>query len=414
MEDKIDISEPELKKLDKEVANFYKLTNLYFKGLSNLYGKRIYKSELARLLNSADKIKPESEFDSLILKNMHSNLRLNDLVIDFVSVLDFPNSVEQFCDELFGEGTWSYLEEKTKLQPWEMKWKYNVMYQARGFIRANPYTDEAKSAAKKWIPRIKKDILLYGKIKSYLTEDFNMSIFLLSPESGIGSSWNPSNNIFELSSYSFEFLKKEEKIIAVPTLAYLDAFHEVLGHAAHQIRSKNLARSLRLTGEISSISPTKSVIEGIAIHREEEGLSFLEKRLIEMELTQEDYELLKIRRELELQNQVERLYYTLIKEKELREKGFDGYKHLLRLTENPVIAESFKRDFKDTFIDVWGSIGHALGRRHYGLMEQKLKEKFGEDYLEKNERKVHEATLQGAWSWEIYPDAVCYFLREEN
>lgn len=411
MTETIKISNPELKRLDEEVADFYKLTDRYFDSLANLYGKKIYKSKLTKLLNLADKIKPESKFDKLILRNINSNLRLNDLVVDFVSDLSFPDSVEQFCDKLFGNETWGYLEEKMRLSPWEMRWKYREMIQERSFIRVNPHTNEAKLAAKEWIPRIKEDILSYSKAEGYLPGNFDMSILLLPPEAGSRSSWNPTNNVFELSLCSFEFLKKPKgKIIAVPTDAYRDAFHEISGHAAHQVGSRNLARSLRDTGEINSISPTKSVIEGIAIHREEECLSFLEKRLKEMRLTQEDYEILKISRELILQNQIEGLYCALIKEKELRERGFDGYKHLLKLTENLIVTESFKRDFKDTFINVWDSIGHCLGKRHYGIMEEKLKEKFGETYLKSNRKRVNKATTRGIWSWEIYPEAVCYFL----
>jgi len=106
------------------------------------------------------------------------------------------------------------------------------------------------------------------------------------------------------------------------------------------------------------------------------------------------------------------MYYALVKDRELKEEGFDSYEHLLNLTQNPGIARSVKDDFKGSFESMWNQSGHTLGPLHYGKMEDGIRAKFGDEYLERERKKVNAAALTGVWSWEVYPDAVDYNLRE--
>ena len=409
------IKNPQLKELDERTAEFYKLSHGYFGRLSNLYGRERYKEELSGILNEASGITPETEFDSLVLRNIQSNLKLNDLTLDYLTNPHFELSVMDFFDKIAGKGVYRFLEERVKSPPWEKRWTSSERTRERDYARVSPFTEEAQTAAKLWIPRIKEDILNYGKAGGLLPQKFDITILLLPPkERSEWSSWNPVTRVFNLGSYGFDFFHREkEGVVAIPTKAYGTAFHEVLGHGAHQIHSEDMPLSLRFTQQVGGITPTKSITEGVAINSEKKAYEFLRNRLNDLGISGEDVVLLQIDNELQEQSRFEYMYYSLLKDRELREKGFDAYEHLLDLTQNPVIARQFKENFKGGFEDMWEQIGHTLGPIHYGRMEKTVREMFGKYYPERERKKFNAAALTGVWSWEVYPDAVSYMLRND-
>jgi len=410
-----EITNPQLIELDKRTVEFYKLIQGYFGGLSNLYGKERYKEELDGILDKSNEIIPETEFDDLVLRNIQSNLRLNDLTLDYLTNPSFELSVIDFFDKIAGNGVYGLLEERVKSPPWEKKWKYAERTRERNCTRVNRFTEEAQTAAKSWIPRIKEDILNYGKEEGLLPENFDMTLLLLPPkERSEWSSWSSVTRIFNLGSYGFDFFHRgKEGVVAIPTKAYGAAFHEVLGHGAHQIHSADMPLSTRFTEQIVGITPTKSITEGVAINSENRAYEFLRNRLDNLGITEEDAALLQIDDELQEQSRYEYMYYALLKDRELREKGFNAYEHLLNLTQNPVIARQFKENFKEGFESMWEQTGHTLGPLHYGKMEKTVREKFGKDYPERERKRFNAAALTGVWSWEVYPDAVAYILKNE-
>ena len=402
----------QLANLDKKVGDFYKLSGRYFGSLINIYGRQIYKKELTNLLKESDNIKTESKFDELVLRNIQSNLNLNDMVIDYFTNPNFSLPVKDFFNKLSGEGTFEYLEEMVKSPPWNKRWQQLEKRQEKDYARINPFTEEAQKSAREWLPKIKKDILDFGKSEGYLPWDFDMSILLIPPKDGTEwSNWNPKTKVFNLGSYGFEFFPENGRVIAIPTEAYRVAFHEVLGHGAHQIHSEKMPYSLRFTEEVGSITPTKSITEGVAINAEKRCYNFLRQKLKELGLSEEDVALLEEGNDLAQQSNMEYMYYALIKDKEVKEKDFNSYEHIIRLTQNPIVAKIFKDDFKGSFIDVWRTIGHTLGPIHYQRMLNKVKQEAGKEYL--CSKEFHKTTLNGVWSWEVYPDAVSYMIREK-
>lgn len=408
----VQITNPQLAELDRSIGDFYKLTDRYFGSLANPHGRRIYKERLKDLLKKSDEIRPESQFDELVLRNIQSNLKLNDMVIDYFTDPNFPMPVKDFFDKLVGEGTFEYLEQKVRSPPWKRKWEHSERRQEKDYLRISPFTEEAQKSAREWLPRIKEDIIDFGKSEGYLPEDFDMSILLVSPKEGAEwSSWDPKTKVFSLGSYGFEFFPENGGVIAIPTRAYLIAFHEVLGHGAHQIHSEQMPYSLRLTEEIVSITPTKSITEGVAINAEKRCYDFLRQRLEKLGLSEEDVALLEEENDLEQQSRMKYMYYALTKDREAREEGFNGYEHILQLTQNPVIARAFKDKFKGSFMDLWKIIGHTLGPLHYQRMMEKVEQELGKNNLKSKD--FHKATLKGVWSWEVYPDAVLYLVKEK-
>jgi|TARA_Y100000310_G_C20593268_1_gene769198 hypothetical protein len=407
------IINPKLRELDKKVGDFYKLSARYFGSLVNLHGREIYKEGLANLLQETSGVKPEGRFDELVLDNIQSNLRLNDIVIDYFADPNFAIPVKDFFDRLAGEGTFEYLEERVKSPPWERMWQHSEKRQEKDYSRVNPFTEEAQKSARDWLPRIKEDIIEFGKAEGYLPQDFDMSLLLLPPKDGAEwSNWNSKTKVFSLGSYGFEFFPENGGVIAIPTRAYNVAFHEVLGHGAHQIHSEQMPYSLRFTEEVGSITPTKSITEGVAINAEKKCYDFLRQRLDKLGLSEENVALLEEENDLEQQSRMEYMYYALTKDREVREEGFNGYEHILELTQNPVIARGFKDDFKGSFMDVWRTTGHTLGPLHYQRMLDKAKRELGDTYLDNKD--FHKATLMGAWSREVYPDAVSYMAKEKK
>ena len=408
------ITNPQLADLDKRTAEFYKLSHRYFNNLHNLHGRNVYKKELLAILDKAECTKPESKFEGLVLKNIKSNLSLNDVVIDYFSDPNFPLSVKEFFERIGGQGSWGHIEKTFKSPPYEDMWKHQEMTQEKYGRLVSPFSAESQNSAAECLPRIKDEVLKHGIREGLLPKDFDFRLLLLPPREGRDeSSWNSSTGVFSLGSYGFEFYPKEGKIMAVPTKAYMVAFHEILGHGAHQIHSNEMPCSTRFTEEIGGITPTKSVTEGVAIISEERGLDFLSERTEELGLTKEDLEILRLEKKLNNCALHESMYWSLLKDMESREK-VDMYDHFLKLTGNPIVARSAKEYSKDRFGDVWRSIGHTLGKRHYALMEDRVGQEFGEEYLIREKDRIRRASLKGVWSWEVYPEAVCYFLRGDR
>lgn len=334
------------------------------------------------------------------------------MVIDYVTDPNFSVPVKDFFNRLAGEGTFEYLEERVKFPPWEKRWQHYEKRQERDYSRVNRFTEEAQKSAREWLPRIKKDIIDFGKSEGYLPQDFDMCILLVPPNDGTEfSNWNSKTKVFSLGSYGFKFFIVNGGVIAIPTRAYNAAFHEVLGHGAHQTHSEQMPYSLRFTEEIGSITPTKSITEGVAISAEKRSYDFLRQRLGELGLSEEDVVLLEEENELEQQSRMESMYFALTKDREVREVNFNGYEHILELTQNPVLARGFKDDFNGSFMDVWRITGHTLGPLHYQRMLDKAKQELGDKYLDN--KHFHRATLMGAWSREVYPDAVSYMAKEK-
>ncbi len=406
------IQNPELKELDRKILDFYTLSERYLYNSNNQYGRQIYKAQLTELLKEAERIEPSSEFDMLISRNILSNLVLNDLVIDYFTDPNFSLSVEAFFTIIAGKGAWEYLEQKVRNPLDELEWKYNEGIQKRASLRISQFTDEAKEAAKLHLPNIKKVVLEYGKVKGYLPEDFDINTLFIPPKEGQeNSSWQSATHTLNLASYCFEFLNLNSRIVAKPGYAYVVAFHEIIGHAANDVSSRCLPNSIRFE-ETNSITPTKPIVEGIANYGEEEGFKFLRENKDELGITEEEIELIEFNAALGHYSLCQSMYCALIKDKELRDKDFDGYKHILELTNSPITARNFKLHFDQGFVNKWRTFGHTLGKFHYQRMVDRVKQKFGQDYLEKNKKDFHEATLKGVWSWVVYPEAVCYFLKK--
>ena len=405
------IKDKKLKKLDQSIGEFYKLNARYFNSLINKFGRKVFKKEVKQLNSQADSIKPTAEFDQLILRNIKSNLRIQETVIDYFTDPKFHLTPPKFIDAIAGRGSWMMLEKRFINSPWEMRWHHTEQSLERGQLLANEKTDEAQKLAKKWIPQIKKDILSYGIDQSYLPADFDFQLYLLPPkDDGQYSRWNSKAKVFELGNYGFDFFHTDKSIIVMPTIAYRTSFHEIIGHAAHQSNSANMPCSVSFSEEIASLTGVKTTVEGVSDHASKQSWDYIRQNLSRLKIRQEEYDFQFNLEEILTANQYEYLFLSLLKDRETREKGFKGYKYIQQITKNPMLARYFKHDFDSEFYDEWGSFGHTFGPDHFALMVNKLTRKFGRKYLEQNHNRFNRAHLTGVWSWEVYPEAVCWIM----
>lgn len=411
----MDITNPEVKALDVKVADLYKLVGRYRNRTANKYGKEIYNRETGDLFRQLDSARPESDFDALIIKNARSNLRIQERVFDFLTDPSYALSVEEFYDSIAGKGAYQHLEDRVRDGMWKLQWEQSEKRKEIEVMSIDLNMEEAKEAAKIWIPAIKEEVLEYGKKEGYLPPEFDMQVFLLPPPSGLNKSyWNSANKTLALGICGFDIIASGNGVRAIPIKAYRTAFHEIIGHASHQVHSEGLPLSVRFTEDIGNIAATKSVTEGVAKHREKEAFNFLSNNLGKFKIGQDDLDFQKNERELQMQGLCERMYGCLLREKSLREKGFDVYQHVLKVTESPEQAKEYS-DYKEEFYyEGYWMLGHVLGWRHYARMEEIVRNEMGYDYIEKNKDKFNKAAATGVWSWEVYPEAVIYFLRHKS
>jgi len=409
------IQNKDLHKLDKRVAEFYKLNQNFFNANANLYGKELYHKEIKRLENEANKIKPKNEFDKLILENIKSIIKINNHCINFITDPKYEYSVNEFLDLIIGKGSWKFIENQVKNKDYKMRWELTEQNREINSKIVNRFTEEAQKLAKEYIPKLKSDTLNYGVKNNYLPKDFDFNIFLLPPKDGREySSWRPETKILNLGSYTFYFIFEDKKTKIKPMKAYSTIFHELLGHGAHQIYSKDMPESIKFTEEIGTITATKPITEGIATYRENEGIDYLEKNAKELGITKLDLKDVKENNLADYDNRISDIFYGLTKEKELRESKFDSQKEVMRITNNYVLSKWFKNEYKKGFLDIWGQLGYVFGLVHYNNMLNEIKKDFGSKYFEENKNNINIAAMKGVWSWEVYPKAVKYFLENDK
>lgn len=401
----------DLKKLDTQIAEFYKLTARFMRGVINKHGLKVYKSEVSRLQDKVNRIKVKDDFPQLYIDNINSIIRIQNELVDFLTDIDYSMSTSEMWDKVAGQGAYKYLENMVRNSPWERRWSMSEVTQFRSYQQLSPYTQECQKAAVEWLPRIKEDILEFGKRQKYLTADFDFRIELNPPEGGSYSRWNSMTKVFTLGSYGFDFYPDNDGVRVDPSTAYALAFHEVIGHGGNQMHSEGLPMANSFTEEIASIIACKPVGEGIASNREYQSFRYLRDNMDRLRLTAEDVGIVVDFSELNHVSGCEVMLYSLAKERELREKGFDVYGYILELSKNPVLAKQVKLDFEQTIVHSWGQIGHVMGEFHYQKMMDHIRDVFGDKFIEENALLIHRATSTGCWSWEVYPRAVEYFIR---
>jgi len=408
------IQNKELFKLDKKISEFYKLNHNFFNANANLYGKKLYYDKVKELKAEAKKINPKNEFDELILDNIESILKINNYHFDFITNPNFEYSINEFLDLIMGKGSWKFLEKTIIYRDYKMRWELTEQNRKINSKIVNRFTEDAQKLSKEFVPKLKSDILNYGKENNYLPKDFDFNIFLLPPKDGSEySSWRPETKILNLGAYGFYHILENNKTKIKPMKAYVVGFHELLGHGSHQIYSRDLPESIKFTDEIGTITATKPITEGIATYRENEGISYLKSNAKHLELTNLDIIDVKDNLLVEYENRISDIYYGLIKERELRDKKFDSQKEILKITNNYVLANWFKNDYKRKYVDVWSQLGYVFGIVHYNNMLNQIEKNFGKKYTKENKNKINICAMKGVWSWEVYPKAVKYFLEKE-
>ena len=86
---------------------------------------------------------------------------------------------KEFFDKITGKGSFRFLEERVKSPLWKQRWENSERTQERSYTKVDSFTEEAQTAAKVWVPKIKEDILTYGKSEGLLPQDFDITILLL-------------------------------------------------------------------------------------------------------------------------------------------------------------------------------------------------------------------------------------------
>ncbi|MBD3259790.1 hypothetical protein GF371_04135 [Candidatus Woesearchaeota archaeon] len=406
----------ELKNQDLVKLNgmFFQFTRMYADYANSIYNPHAFKVMMEahnQILEFAQNIRPEDEFDKLFLRHIMCGLNAQAVFADYFSNPETKYTIQEVIATMHGPGTLNLMEKNIKRMPFRKQWE---RIQLLNFLRprfVRNDTPEARSMIEKMIPKFKKNILKLGVENGFIPKKYDFELVLLPPYGEERSNFRAELNRLELSSKSFLCIRDPAKYRIQPALAYLEASHELLGHGGHMQFSLQFPSTLHLGSFGVYHMANKCVTEGVAMDREKWGIEYIKENKDKLELS--DAELKSVILNNEVRNAELAIYphYSILKERELKEKGFDMQKYL---KEN-----GFPYFFwKDTrwqpainIVQAMFELAYIAGDELVKNVRERIEKEFGAEFVALNQAHINEALASGCWAWEVYPDFVIWYLK---
>jgi len=124
---------PRLKRLDWEICSFNNYFSECYPGPSdNFYNWA--RKEIEHLKNLSKGIKPETEFENLVLENINHSLEVQENFIDFLLSPSSQTSIRDVIDRTMGDNSYNTLEKVMQSYNWKEIW---TLYQQKKSGYAN-------------------------------------------------------------------------------------------------------------------------------------------------------------------------------------------------------------------------------------------------------------------------------------
>ncbi|MBI4162734.1 MAG: hypothetical protein HY513_03550 [Candidatus Aenigmarchaeota archaeon] len=392
--------------LDEE---FNKLSRNWRKlyGITNKYGFELVSDGSKKLRDRLSSLQPASEFEELWIEDTLQQ-------VDIIGALSnhFYGSprmtIPDLIDTACGPGTYGLIEKGFTDYDHEAGWKLQEELESKDELPTN--TREAQLIIESYAPKLKEDVLRFGIESGFLPQGFDLQMDLSLPGTNSRSYWDTNLRRFFLGYDYFKCYFGTDGISLNPVRAYAVAFHEVLGHAAQQVRSEAMPKSLQLSRDNGCNIPARVVFEGVAmaienlsyewLRQNAESLKINPKHIVLEEKLSDHYRSI-IQPDITLGILREREYFEGLNVREYVSRLEPCPRAVFRFAD-PVSAATFSTYPIDRAIH---ELCYPAG---YRIADNALK-KFEH---EGDKHKLHKAMTTGVWGWKTFPKAVEYFLRQ--
>lgn len=407
----IDLS-PELKEIDKEVFEFQRLFGVYLNDSHNPYAYRFIKERISALRKKTDSIKPSSRFEEFVLEHVAHGLEVQDKTSSFIMDTDSGYSTPQIVDIIHGDGMYGLLEDKVRNYDGKGMWQFHMLESESMLNSIDVDREKPQEEIRKLIPGIKKDILSYAVRHGFLPEGFDFEIEKIPANSKSDrSNWRHALKRVELGNGIFSCESVDGKIRINAASAYSAMFHEVIGHAAHQFYSQNMPLTLQFEGFNAINLVSGAVTEGLAVDRQNLSIPYLKENAERLGLNESDIE--KESTCLLLAIPSFSLIHSFMKEREIREKGFDVLEYARNLSLGSRASWFYTEKPDLNFLQaLLNEMKYFSGDALMKSARKRLSDKLGEDFMRDKEKKVNQAMSTGKWSWKAYSKFLDYALKE--
>ena len=289
---RFEIKTRELISLNEEVCilnkKFYYCYS-HYPSFANPWAYKEVSEKIKELREKANEITPGSYFEVLVLKHIKSGLHAQQVYSDYFSKEDSPYSIEDVLEAVCGKGMFSVLEEMIRNIDYEKHWRVSLAQSDLALYSISQEDEEAYSKIKAMLPELKENIRRYSIACGFLPSEFDFEL-VLSPPYGRRSNWNHTLKRLELDARSFRCYKKGGKIFVNPSFAYIQAFHELAGHASQQIYSEEMPNCLKPMGFNIYNLVSYPITEGLAKDREDAGFNYVLEHKGDLGLTGKELE----------------------------------------------------------------------------------------------------------------------------
>jgi len=403
-----EIKSKKLEQADKERVNinrdFYILYSERIQGRPNTYTAKRAKESICRLNEKLYSINPGNNFDSLVKRDIESQLKAQEAHLDYW-YSDPPKikKIEEYLDNVWGKGTWDLINHE--LENYDYKFTDE---RARLLNKIHTYSFESseqdiREQIKEHLPFLKKMVLDYGRKKQLISKKLNFDLVLADPSCDY-SCWDSAVVRMALDAERIRVYKSGKGTEIYEGDADITAFHEFVGHALRQYFSKNMPSGLRATATNSANLVSTAVDEGVAMFVERYGFRYMKRNKKSIVLSNKDIKGAEMFLKFFYQEKIFKLAHAIYESKEREDKNFEAHEELAKITKNPVFErDPFMLDDESLF-ERQDTLDYFVGREHVkGIMEE-LKKKYYSKVIEKNETIIVRGLLTGNWGRETHKD----------
>ena len=407
----------ELEKLSNDIFEFNKVFADYSGVTFNTHAYNIVKKgieELKKKAQSLPQTAAKSDFEKFVLRHIKSCLEVQEIYADYFSNPQTKHTIKEMIDKMLGDGTYDYAEKTVKDLPFRDQWEkiHSIKHLRLNIVRND--TPEARSLIEGMIPDFKKEMLTLGKQLGFIPQEYDFEFVLLPPFGNARSNFRIEVNRLELNPFSFVCLKEGNRYRIQPARAYLETAHELLGHGGHNQFSLQMPKCLQLGGMNIANLASKPIAEGLALDRENWGVEYLKKIKEKIKLDDEELKSVLIDNDIRVSESTWYPYYTVLKERELVEEGFNA-KEYMREKGFPFYFYRDTRWLPQMHItQAVIELAYISGLKHLKNTRKRIKEELGEQFVTQNEALINKALATGNWAWDVYSDFVLWYLKEIN